>query len=53
MAIEINPNNANTYYNRGFSKYELGDKNGACVDWKKAAEYGATSAAEKVAKHCN
>jgi len=25
------------YNNRGVTKYNLGDLNGACADWKKAA----------------
>ena len=52
-AIEINTNFAFAYNNRGFSKYYLGDKNGACVDWKKAAALGNKFAAESVAKQCN
>jgi hypothetical protein len=41
------------YSNRGLSKENLGDLNGACVDWKKAAALGNKIAAEWVAKQCN
>ena len=52
-AIELNPNYANAYVNRGVSKEDLGDLNGACADWKKAAELGDTDAAGWVANQCN
>jgi|GEM_PF-1893788 len=32
----------NSYFNRGTSKYLAGDLNGACLDWRKAAELGLT-----------
>ncbi len=32
----------NSYFNRGTSKYFLGDLNGACLDWRKAVELGLT-----------
>ena len=37
-AIEINPNNAAAYNNRGFSKAKLNDYNGATADFTKAIE---------------
>ena len=52
-AIELDPNDANAYYNRGVSKENLGDLNGACADWKKAAALGHKNAAKWVAKQCN
>jgi len=33
--MELDPT-ANAYYNRGASKYNLGDKNGGCLDFSKA-----------------
>ena len=38
--IGINPNDAVAYYNRGLSKYYLGDYYGACKDARKAQELG-------------
>jgi len=32
--IEINPNDAEAFYNRGISKKNIGDLNGACFDWR-------------------
>ena len=36
-----------------YSKENLGDLNGACVAWKKAAELGDADAAKWVANQCN
>ena len=38
--IELRPNDESPYVRRGGSKYDLGDLNGACKDWKKAASLG-------------
>ncbi|WP_082720539.1 tetratricopeptide repeat protein [Fischerella sp. NIES-3754] len=38
QAIEINPNNANAYKNRGNIRAESGDKNRGIQDLQKAAE---------------
>ena len=37
-AIELNPNFAEAYSNRGLAKYNLGDNQGAIVDYNKAIE---------------
>jgi tetratricopeptide (TPR) repeat protein len=37
-AIEINPNYASTYYNRGILKKDLKDYSGAIADYTKAIE---------------
>ena len=47
IAIEITPMKS-YYYNRGNSKNKLGDKNGAYLDWKKAAELGHKDAQKKI-----
>ena len=52
-AIELDPNYANAYYNRGISKENLGDLNGACADWKKAAALGHKNSTKWVANQCN
>ena len=36
IAIQLNPNNAKYYVNRGTIKYDLGDKESACNDWYNA-----------------
>ena len=56
-AIELEPNDSfftsDCYKRRGISRELLGDLNAACADWKKAAEFGDTEAAEKLANNCN
>ena len=37
-AIEIRPDYANAYYNRGAAKHKLGNKRGAKADRKRAIE---------------
>ena len=37
-AIELNPDYAEAYYNRGDAKSELGDHEGAAADRKRAIE---------------
>jgi len=40
------------YFNRGNSKYNIKDKNGACEDWQKAKELGADYANERLNAYC-
>ena len=51
--IELNPDFVYAYSNRGVSKENLGDLNGACNDWKKAASLGNEDAAKWVRDKCN
>jgi tetratricopeptide (TPR) repeat protein len=37
MAIKLNPTYATAYYNRGNSRLEAGDKDGAIADYREAA----------------
>ncbi|HIA06627.1 MAG TPA: tetratricopeptide repeat protein [Flavobacteriales bacterium] len=39
-AIEIAPKNQEAYNNRGWAKHGLGDKKGACKDWKYSKKMG-------------
>lgn len=39
-ALEIDPKDQEAYNNRGFSKKGLGDKAGACKDWKTSRKLG-------------
>jgi tetratricopeptide (TPR) repeat protein len=36
MAIKLDPNYAGAYYNRGNSRLEAGDKDGAVADYRQA-----------------
>ncbi|TRU19375.1 MAG: tetratricopeptide repeat protein [Microcystis aeruginosa Ma_MB_S_20031200_S102] len=38
QAINIKPDYALAYYNRGNAKYDLGDKQGAIADYNQAAQ---------------
>jgi tetratricopeptide (TPR) repeat protein len=51
--LELDPNYVLAYVSIGISKEELGDLNGACAAWKKAAELGDADADEWVANQCN
>ena len=51
-AIEIDPNYATAYFNRGVSKFYLGDTIGACKDARKAQELG-DDASILIKKACN
>ena len=50
--IELNPNSADAYKNRGIAKYELGDKNGGCLDLSKAGELGQMEAYDLIREYC-
>jgi len=52
-AIELNPNYAKTYYNRGNSKIRLGQKDDDCLDFSKAGELGLAKAYENIKEYCN
>lgn len=52
FAAEGNSNRALAYYNRGNSKFHLGDKADACADWKTAQALGADYAQARIAEHC-
>ncbi|MFW5805983.1 MAG: hypothetical protein ACOCVX_05580, partial [Bacteroidales bacterium] len=41
------------YINRGLSKISIGDKEGGCLDFSKAAELGFEPAFDKIEGHCN
>jgi len=51
-SIELNPY-ADSYNKRGSSKQKLGDLDGACSDWRKAANLGDIKAKELIAENCN
>ena len=51
--IELNPDFDTAYSNWGIAKENLGDLNGACNDWRKAASLGDEEAAQWVRDECN
>ena len=50
--IAINPQYASAYLNRGIARELVDDHDGACRDWRKAADLGLTQPAEWVKKQC-
>jgi tetratricopeptide (TPR) repeat protein len=51
-AIQLDPGLAKAYYNLGVIKFVRNDLDGACIDWKKAAEMGYEQAVIYINKHC-
>ena len=51
-ALEINPQNASNYVNRGIARELVNDRQGACDDWRKAANLGDERSAEWVKEQC-
>ena len=51
-AIEIDPLDKYFYSGRAFSKGFMGDLQGACSDWRKAADLGHAYAIEWVRNEC-
>ena len=51
-AIEINSQNADAYTNRGIARELVNDLEGACRDWRKAADFGLKEPAEWVKNQC-
>ena len=52
-AIELDPNYASAYLNRGNAKLLLNQKDSACLDFSKAGELGNESAYESIKENCN
>ncbi len=52
-AIELNPNHANAYNNRGLAKIFLEQKDDGCLDLSKAGELGHAKTYEAIKKYCN
>ena len=52
-AISLDPSNKNAYFLRGLSLYELGRKEEACKDFKKAVELGFTILAKEEEEKCD
>ncbi|MBW6491518.1 MAG: tetratricopeptide repeat protein [Lentimicrobium sp.] len=52
QAIQIKPDYAEAYYNRGVALYQMNDKALACEDWKKALVLGFKPAAQAINQYC-
>jgi tetratricopeptide (TPR) repeat protein len=51
-AIRLNPGLAKGYYYLGVIRFVRNDQEGACANWKKAADMGLTQAMDYLKKHC-
>ncbi len=51
-SIELKANNGEAWFNRGYSKFYLKDRFGACFDWSKAGELGYEDAYNVIQQHC-
>ena len=52
QALKLKPDNGGVLLGRGISKFYLGDKPGACEDWRTASARGATGTAALIAEYC-
>ncbi|UII32782.1 tetratricopeptide repeat protein [Fulvivirga ulvae] len=52
QAIQINPDYAMAYQNRGSAKRELGDMEGCCVDWNKSYMLGLVQVEAYLGEYC-
>ena len=52
QALKLKPGNAGVYLGRGISKLYLGDKTGACEDWRTASARSANDAAALLTEYC-
>jgi len=51
--IELAPDDAIAYHNRGLVKITLNQKDGGCFDLSKAGELGLGKAYDMIRKYCN
>lgn len=51
-ALKLKPDSGGIRLGRGISKFYLGDKTGACEDWRTASARGATNAAQLITEYC-
>ena len=50
--IELNDQFKDAWGMRGLSKYKMGDREGACMDWNKALVLGYSGAAQLIEDEC-
>ncbi len=51
-AEKLDTNKANLYFTRGECKFQIGNKEGACIDWINSYEKGSSQAYEKIQQYC-
>ncbi|MEA3449350.1 MAG: hypothetical protein U9Q98_13020 [Bacteroidota bacterium] len=52
MALDIEPNLPQVYINYGLARYEAGDTEGACYQWRKALHYKHPEANDYLYRYC-
>ncbi len=52
MSLDLDPKQAEVYFSRAKLRLSIGDKEGACYDWKHAYELGHRDAADMLYKYC-
>jgi len=52
MALDLDSPKASIYLQKGYARSAMGDEQGACVDWKRAASMGNLDAQSMVARYC-
>lgn len=52
MALDLNPNLAEAWYQKGQVRLTVGNIKGACADWQKAANLGSREAKEQIINYC-
>ncbi len=52
MALDLYPNDGETYYFKGLSRFYSGNRSGACDDWKIAVKLGNLPAIERLIENC-
>lgn len=53
MSLDLEPNNADAYLNKGIARQKSGDQKGACSDWQKAYKLGSKKALEYLLDFCD
>jgi tetratricopeptide (TPR) repeat protein len=52
MALDLDPVNSECYLKKGLARFQLGDTEGACIDWDKARRCGSEEAESLLTRHC-
>jgi len=52
MALDLQPDNAEIWVLKGQARWQLGDKEGACSDWKWGQYYGSREATRLLLERC-
>ena len=52
MALDLDPRNAEVYFNKGFALLKTGNRDDACRDYRMALKYGNKKASAEINKNC-